>query len=345
MIALLIPAYKPDKSLVALVAKCLERVDGPILIVNDGSPAEFQALFNALKAFDRVTVLTHEINLGKGQALKTGFKFLTLNYPQATGVVTADADGQHLVEDIERVVRELAQYPQYLILGARQFGDEVPLRSRFGNILTRIVFRFFLGTKITDTQTGLRGIPLNIVRDAIHLKSSNYDFEMDMLVSCKQSGVEFREVPIRTVYLDGNKSSHFNPILDSLRIYFVFFRFMGASLTSAVLDYSVFFLVFHFYQSVVVATVMARICTLLTSYYLIKGFVFKKTEWNWIRFAQYLGLVAVMGCFSIAMTKTFYSLGFSIFLAKLASEGALYFANFVIQREFIFKGKKGSPSL
>ncbi len=84
--------------------------------------------------------------------------------PDVAGVVTADADGQHAPEDIERVADVLAAQPEALVLGARSFGDDVPLRSRFGNILTRGIMHALLGRKLTDTQTGLRGIPVALCR-------------------------------------------------------------------------------------------------------------------------------------------------------------------------------------
>ncbi len=114
----------------------------------------------------------HYVNLGKGAALKTGMHYLSNHFKDLSGVVHADADGQHLVIDILRVAEELRAHSAALVLGSRDFPKGVPLRSRLGNIITRYVIRLLLGLKIRDTQTGLRGIPVELFPQILKIRTT-----------------------------------------------------------------------------------------------------------------------------------------------------------------------------
>lgn len=222
-LGILIPAYKPPLQLKRL-AQVLRYHDFlEIIIVDDGSPGEFKALFSHLQNELRITVLSHQVNRGKGAALKTGFHYFCQRYPQAVGVVTADADGQHLVRDILRVAHILQENPNCLILGTRQFDKKVPLKSYIGNHLTQLAFKVLFGADIGDTQTGLRGLPTELLDDLLRLSSGHYAFETDSLIAALNRGYMMIEVPISTVYIDKNAASHFKPVKDSLRILSVLF--------------------------------------------------------------------------------------------------------------------------
>lgn len=220
-IAILIPAYRPDQTLLQLVEEL--RADGwqDIVVVDDGGGPDYQPIFEALK--DTATVLTHVHNRGKGAALKTGFAHLAETRPDFVGVVTVDADGQHRPPDIRNIAAELDRHPEALVLGVRSFTRAgVPLRSLVGNLVTRFVFFVMVGKFVRDTQTGLRGVPQALLPDLIKIQPDRYEYELEMLLACRKR--PFRQVTIETVYLDGNKSSHFNPIVDSLKIYATLFR-------------------------------------------------------------------------------------------------------------------------
>ncbi|MSU36619.1 MAG: hypothetical protein EXS36_16270 [Pedosphaera sp.] len=161
----------------------------------------------------------------QGAALKTGLNHAVVEHPGSVVVVTADADGQPAPADILKVASALtAAGDGHLILGVRGFATDVPFRSRFGNSLTRRIMKIVTGQAISDTQTGLRGIPFGFIPALLRLDPNGYDFELDMLVTCRSSGITIQEVPIATIYLNGNRSSHFNPLRDSMRIYFIFAR-------------------------------------------------------------------------------------------------------------------------
>ena len=168
-----------------------------------------------------------------------------MHFPDLVGVVTGDADGQHHPDDIEAVARRLEQHPDSLVLGSRSFGKDVPLRSRFGNIATRKIMHALLGQKLTDTQTGLRGIPATLLPKLLRTESTGYEFELDVLIAAHQLEIPMLEEPIRTIYEEGNKSSHFNPIVDSMKIYFVLLRFGSVSAMTALIDNLISILVIH----------------------------------------------------------------------------------------------------
>ena len=226
-----IPAYQPGPELEKLVKALLADGGTEVIIVDDGSSPERAAVFPALTRQPRVHILRHETNEGKGQALKTAFNYFLASFPEAApGVVTADSDGQHLPGDIAAVSRRLSENDAALCLGTRTFKGAVPAKSLFGNTLTRLVFRVFSGRAVSDTQTGLRGIPRAFLPDLIKVRAGGYAFELEMLLMAVRSGMQIAEVPIETVYAGGNAGSHFRPLLDSLRIYSVFLRFAAASL-------------------------------------------------------------------------------------------------------------------
>ena len=135
-VVLLIPAYKPSASLPELIRSVREYdssgIIAAVLVVDDGSGPEFGPVFRAAKTEAGAIVISHAVNLGKGAALKSGFNHALLRWTTASGIVTADADGQHAPRDILRVASELSEHPDQLVLGARKFTSGVPFRSRFG---------------------------------------------------------------------------------------------------------------------------------------------------------------------------------------------------------------------
>ena len=227
--AILIPAYKPDHRLVHLVEQLSAASPAPIVIVNDGSPAEHALVFAALDGISRVTVLTHAANQGKGAALSTGFRYIDSLPGEITCVVTADADGQHSVKDILAVAEVSAQKPEAMIIGSRRFDKDVPPKSMFGNTVTRWVMRLFFGVKLWDTQTGLRAIPRCLLPAIIEIPYDHYELEIVMLLIAQRRLVPLIEIPIETIYIENNRGSHFKPLLDSVRVYLVLLRYAFSS--------------------------------------------------------------------------------------------------------------------
>ncbi len=214
---ILIPAFEPSEKMINLIDELQSITDTPIIAVDDGSGKDYKEIFNSIEK-KGVKVLTHEKNEGKGEAIKTGIKYL-LEVEELQGVVTADCDGQHKPKDIVKVMDNLKKSNKDLILGVRSFNKkDIPLRSRFGNKLTRVLFRLKTGKKIKDTQTGLRGYSRKIFEWMVNVEGSKYDYEFNILLEVKQK-LSYEEVEIETVYENNNEVSHFRPIQDSILIY------------------------------------------------------------------------------------------------------------------------------
>ena len=335
---LLIPAYKPGEELAAVVRELHDsRNLGGVLVLDDGSGPGYREIFRSLSAMDHVEVVSHVVNLGKGAALKTGMNHAACHFPNAAGIVTADADGQHSAADILKIAEALAATPAELVVGARGFDENVPFRSRFGNMLTRFVMRAVTGQKLGDTQSGLRGIPLLFVPSLLKLRATGYDFELDMLVTCKDTGRRIREVPISTIYIDGNRSSHFNPLLDSMRIYFVFVRFLAVSLATAVIDNAVFIAGLHFFGNVLLCQIAGRVVAGMFQFTAGKRKVFRSDARLSTALVKYWTLVGVSGAMSYLLIRgLLHYTSLDVVPAKLIAETVLFLLSFVIQRDFVF---------
>jgi glycosyltransferase involved in cell wall biosynthesis len=228
----LIPAFKPDRLLLELVRDLRDGGFRSIIVVDDGSPPESAPMFDELAALPGCHLLRHEVNRGKGRAIKTGLAFFLERYPDADGIATADADGQHRAEDVVRVAESFLAGQSALVIGSRKFAQHAPWRSRFGNRITRQVFRWVAGVRLADTQSGLRCFSRTIAPRLMALAGERYEYEMNVLAACPKLSVPLREVGIETVYFEGNPSSHFNPVVDSAKIYTLLLRLSLAALAA-----------------------------------------------------------------------------------------------------------------
>jgi putative flippase GtrA len=335
-LAVVIPAYQPDDCLLE-VARELEPWGVPIIVVDDGSGAAFRPRFQQLARLQHVEIVEHRSNLGKGAALRSGFQLVLERYPQARGIVTADADGQHHPGDIRKIGERLLENGDALILGTRQFGASTPLRSRIGNQLTRVLYRILHGQYLKDTQTGLRGVPRRLAEAMLHSTMTGYEFELDMLIVARRGGIPLDQVDIRTVYLNDNASSHFQPLRDSMRIYYVLLRFSAVSLVTAVCDNAVFYAALSLYGHPLAAQVCARLLALFVNFHWNRRLVFQVAGSGARVWARYLSLVAASGAISYAGLMALHAnLGISLFSGKLLMETSLFLINFLVQRDFVF---------
>jgi glycosyltransferase involved in cell wall biosynthesis len=222
-VTVLIPAYNPGAPLVDLVARLQESAFETILVVNDGSSAASGSVFQALAAFPKVILLKHEQNKGKGAALKTGFRYALSFLPESAGLVAVDADGQHSCKDASRIAEAVLAHPENLILGVRSFDKNVPPQRLIGNKITAFLTRVLFGLDVQDTQTGLRGFPFGILETMLEIPYDRYEYEMDMLFVCHQKRIPITQIGIETIYMP-EPISHFNPLLDSFKVYSIFLR-------------------------------------------------------------------------------------------------------------------------
>ena len=255
---ILIPSYKPDESMVKTVRSLREASpDDRILVVDDGGGESYAPFFAEAEEAGAV-VLHHEVNRGKGAALKTGFSWL-LEQCETEGCVTADADGQHLVKDILKVAEAVKANPDALIIGGRKFNRPgVPTRSKFGNYASRFTFNLLYGQCIGDTQTGLRGVPASRLADMAKIPGDRYEYEMNQLMKARSLDLPLKETEIETVYLDeDNSCSHFNPVKDAMRVYKPLLLGGIGLILAAIVDIVLFGTLYHS-LGLVTAALLAR---------------------------------------------------------------------------------------
>lgn len=342
-IALIIPAYKPDEKLLGLLDRFTGNDDFVPVVVDDGSGAEFARVFDALP---RSTVLLrHPQNRGKGAALKTAFAHVLAHMPECDVAVTADADGQHRYEDILRVCETARKRPEALVLGSRKFEGEVPLRSRFGNGVTRHVFSIASGVKVYDTQTGLRAFGRDAMARFVEVPGDRYEYEINMLLTAAQSGMPVVEEWIETVYLNDNASSHFDPFRDSIKIYLCILKFSASSLLSFIIDY-VLALLFKALTaawpaalSLNFSVVAARIISGTVNFSVNRRVVFKGNETLGKAILKYVALALVILAMNLALMHLLTWLGWPFALAKIVVEALLFCLSFVVQGKFVYRSK------
>lgn len=346
-IALIIPSLRPSTELPNLIENFKRVGFSNIIVINDGSSREYDEIFESISHIDGCEVLKHHINLGKGRALKTGFNYFLNQYPDYIGVVTADADGQHAPEDTLRVAKRLEKDTDKLILGSRDFtGDDVPVKSRFGNNSMSLAFKLFIGLKIGDTQTGLRAIPRNFLLHLMELKGERFEYETNMLIETKKFNVKIVEEPIETIYINNNESTHFHPIVDSLKVLSLIFKFVIVSIASFLVDITMFSiftnLVFiNVRENLLYSTVAARIISSLFNYTCNKNIVFDDKENHKSTIIKYYLLCIIQTGISWGLLR-FLSLRltWNVTIVKSIIDTLLFFISFQIQREFVFKKDK-----
>ena len=351
-IIIMIPSLNPDHKLVDYVKQLAEQDFREILVVNDGSSALYDPIFDEIRQTDKCTVITHEVNQGKGRALKTGMKYVLEHHPDCVGIVTGDADGQHRLEDTLNVANALLEDDNRLVLGSRDFNSpNIPARSSFGNKLTSMVFAVMFGQKLMDTQTGLRGISLKIVPSMLEIDGERFEYEMNMLIECRRRKIPIDEIPIETVYIDENSSSHFNPIVDSIKIYWLIFRsffsFIFTSISCTLLDLLLFTLLAKlvipmvspsFGYRIELATAIARVISASVNFIVNKNVVFHKKGHIVSSAVKYFCLAIVQMTISAKTVKFFFELlGWNEVIIKAMVDTVLFIANYFIQKRFIFK--------
>lgn len=339
---IIIPAYQPLESLVPLTKEIFEYFEN-ILVVDDGGGEKYAHIFNQLKDMGAI-VVAHAINQGKGRALKSAINYCLLNPEIAkAGVITVDADGQHRPEDIVKIAEAMEANPDAVVMGCRAFDvDNVPWKSRMGNGISRKVYKWACGIDVSDTQTGLRGLPYSFLEIAARCDGEKYEYETNMLLDIKSNKVPMEEVTIKTVYENNNESSHFNPIRDSIRIYSIIFKYSFSSLFSALIDYIVFIIAQACGAKIMAATYIARACSCLVNFTLNKKVVFKGNGNSLVQLAKYLVLVVISGTIS-GWTVTYLAALLPMIapvIIKVPVEVILYIFNYAIQRAFIFNDKE-----
>lgn len=335
----LIPAYMPTVSLLDLVRK-LNCSGFSVVLVNDGSGTEFDELFLSCSRF--AVVLSHKVNLGKGCALKTGLSYIIQNYTENWIVVTIDADGQHRVEDAVALCHISEQNSDSLVLGSRNLRENVPLRSQFGNTVTRFVYRITTGLYVHDTQTGLRAFHTSLIPALLAIPGKRYEYEMNVLLHFAKENIPIKEHEIETIYIDNNSQSHFDTLKDSIRIYKEILKFSISSFIGFLIDYVTYSLLLLLTKNLRISNIVARIISASANFSLNRKFVFKSKE-NILKSAtKYFLLAAFILLGNTLVLELFVdAFGMHQLLAKIVTELLFFVANWFFQRIIIFKKTGG----
>ena len=220
-VVVMIPSLNPSRLLLSVVEAIRAEGFQRFLIIDDGSSPKYREIFDELEE-QGCTVIRHAVNLGKGRALKTGFNHVMAYMPGVDGVVTCDSDGQHEPQAIRSVAEAMINNPGHIVLGVRKFFEaKVPLTNLFGNTVTRAAFALLTGLSFGDTQCGLRAFPADSLKIMMRVAGERFEYENVMLLDFRRFRLDYTEVPIRAVYetVQQGKLSHFNKLVDPIRIY------------------------------------------------------------------------------------------------------------------------------
>lgn len=350
---ILIPSLEPDERLLSYVQELREYGLMNIVIVDDGSGEEYQSIFRELSE-NGCILLRHTENQGKGAALKTGFQYIEQQFDEVSSVVTADSDGQHAAEDVYRLAKEAQRHPDALVLGVRNFSEGgIPPKSLLGNRITSIIFAMLYGKRLSDTQTGLRAFGPQLLAFMQGVHGSRFEYELQMLISCIQSGIPIHTLPIQVIYENGNAGTHFKAIRDSARVMSVLFsnfvRFISSSIASAAVDIGIAWFLIDFlrpmlgqhdYVRILLATVIARIISIMVNYLLNKHFVFHKEDtqgslWRYLTLCAFVILLSSTGVYLI---HTIFFMSEKI--AKIVCDALLFLLSFQMQRRWVFAARR-----
>lgn len=348
---LVIPSLDPDEHLTQTVRGAVEAGIDDILLIDDGSRPEKKAVFAELAQLPQVTLLTHEVNRGKGAALKTAFTYFLDHRPDRTGVVTADGDGQHLTGDIIACGRAMGGPEPAVILGCRDFSlEHVPVKSRMGNRLTSLVFRLFCSMNISDTQTGLRAIPRQYLETLLEAPGTRYEYETNMLLLMGEKNIPYREVRIETIYFGQNQASHFRPVRDGLRVYGLIVKYMASSLFSCGLDILMFFLLGLLVfpgggrREVFLSTALARVMSATANFAVNRELVFHsqaEAGRTLVRYACLAVPIMAASWLLVYLLSSVLMIESALVrtLVKIPVDAVLFLVSFRVQRRWVFAEK------
>jgi glycosyltransferase involved in cell wall biosynthesis len=345
--AVIIPALDPDGTLEGMVAE-LRSKGLAVIVVDDGSTETDPALWTKVTegACRGTRVIHHARNLGKGAALRTGMRCVMREMPAATCVVTMDADGQHLVADLDRLLTASLAHPDALVLGTRSFDGDVPTASGLGARISRAALRLASGACVSDTQTGFRAFGRKLLPQLVQVGGERYEYETNVLMFCARSGIDLLEEPISTVYHDRrNSCSHFRKVGDSIRIAKALVSYSLSSLACFGVDYGLYALLLatlpHTARSIAFAAADARIVSATVNYSVNRSLVFRSRRPNSRALPEYALLAVVVLLADCALTLALVRLtALGPLSARIVSEALLFLASFTVQRTMIFPPRR-----
>ena len=335
----IIPALNPDDRLRDIVDRNW-KLENQVILVDDGSDQKYRAFFHELE--EKCILLRHDRNLGKGAAIKTALKFIKKEIWDCRVIGVMDADGQHLADDMERLLMKAASKADALILGSRTIDRKVPRKSRVGNLITRKVFQMETGTRVSDTQTGLRAFSSRLLEVMLDIPGERYEYEMNVLVTCAKRNIPIVEVPIRTIYHDkDNSCSHFRKVRDSIRIYRELLKFSFVSFSSFLLDYVLFMILTVLLPGtawgILAANIAARLLSGTYNYTFNCRIVFRRKQTAKTAADYFLLAVGILVLNNILLQGFTQGLRIPVYLAKILTETCLFVTSWLVQKKWIFR--------
>ena len=332
----LIPAYQPDARLPRLILE-LHRADPStkIVVVDDGSGQKFSDIFEA-SATAGAHVISYENNRGKGYALREGFTWIRdVAGDLSECVVTADADGQHTLNDIFRVGRTCTDTGTS-VLGVREFVGHVPARSRIGNTATSALFWLATGWKLKDTQTGLRAFPVALLPALLEVQGDRYEYELRVLLHLAKFRHPVTQIPIETIYEAGNPTSHFRPLQDSARIWAPLLKFAASSGVATIIDYVLVLALNALTGALFFPVVVARMVSASVNFAMNRR-VFEATGVPLRRSAlRYAALAVAVVAGSYTMLAVLTGIGIPLWIAKIIADTTMYLVSYSAQSRYVF---------
>ncbi|MGV8907070.1 MAG: GtrA family protein [Acetobacterium sp.] len=352
----IIPSLDPNQDLLLYIDSLITVGFKRILVINDGSSDEHNYIFKAISKMKYCVVLCHPENKGKGEALKTGYAYVKENTPDCKGIVTADSDGQHAVNNAYEVAEAIIRSPNSLVLGVRDFSKKnTPFKSLLGNRLTSAVMFILFGKWLSDTQTGLRGFSSCLIDKMMKIKGQRYEYEMQVLIDFIWNKYQIFQVEIETIYENNNQGTHFRVVWDTLRIFKVmisnFLIFFSSSILSALVDLSLAWLLLFMLKNklsgsdflrIAIATALARIASIGVNYLLNKNYVFRSSG-NYDKSLERYLLLGLMVMALSALSVYFLHINFGMdeMISKLITDSMLFFLSYHIQKNWVFQIQEG----
>lgn len=328
-----IPCFNTSRACIDVIERARGRVDR-VIAVDDGSTDD---TLDALRETG-CEIVQLPVNQGKGVALRHGFEAALSG--ECDYIVTLDGDGQHLPEEIDGLVARADQTGADIVVGVRRI-SEMPLRSQFGNLWTKWLYRAQTGTSLPDTQSGYRVFTSAAVRALMgKVRWARFDTEMDMLLAARRGGLRTATAPISTVYIDQNRLTKFRTLTDSMRVFFVIVRYAAGGVAAAITEFVLFSaIVWGHRQRYLWALLVSRAVALVTHYFLSRFFAF--------RLGRRIGPRELTSYALVAATNLGASYGFlyllisvsglNAILSKAVSQSILFVLTFVLLQKFTFR--------
>lgn len=337
----MIPIYEPNEKVLPFLKQFSSNDFFFFLVVDDGSGESYSSIFKDIEEQTSFHVLSYPKNKGKGAAMKEGLRELLKNIPDLQGIVTADGDGQHCYEDVMKAKKEMEENPTCLSLGMRDF-SLMPKKSASGNKWSSLYFRIMTGVSLTDTQTGLRGIPSFLFDSFLSTYGTRYEFEMNFLMEVAKQ-IPLHTFPIKTIYEKNNEGSHFRPFRDSMRIMRTPFVYLFCGVSSELVDLGIFTLLSTFVflsgssTDIFLSTAIARVLSAVYNFLFLRLFVFhNKSNWggNALRYLSLWGMSLIL---SSGLTNFFKTLPGHLTFIKFVVDGILGVIKFFINQALVFQ--------